>query len=88
MKTDEFHIERINDTLNPPEPKFGMPWYVILGILFVSVIAILIPGCRLMGLFFFPCALGFGRWLMKDDPKEWLLLWYDLMLPDGFDPGK
>lgn len=89
MKQDEFKIVRITDTLNPDPPKLGMPWYVVLTVLAVSTLALLIPHCRMFGVMLSPIVLGFGKWLTKDDPKEWSLLWYDLLLPEaGYDPGK
>jgi len=89
MKHKEFEIIRITDTLNPPPPKFGMPWYVILFILAICALMLMIPGCRLIAFILAPSILCFGWWIVKDDPQEWKLLWYDLLLPSaGYDPGK
>jgi hypothetical protein len=88
MISDEKKLERINDTLNPEPSRFGMPWYVILGILSLSVVVFLLPGCKVAGALLAPSALGFGWWLCKDDPKEPQLILHDLILPAEFDPGK
>jgi hypothetical protein len=88
MLSDEKKLEPINDTLNPEPSKFGMPWYVILGILSLSVLVFLLPSCKIVGALLCPSALGFGWWLTKDDPKEALLILHDLLLPSEFDPGK
>jgi hypothetical protein len=88
MISDEKKLERINDTLNPEPSRFGMPWYVILGILSLSVVVFLLPGCKVAGALLAPSALGFGWWLCKDDPKEPQLILHDLILPSEFDPGK
>ena len=42
----EKQLEPINDTLNPELSKFGMPWYVILGILSLSVLVFMLPGLQ------------------------------------------
>ena len=57
---DEKALDPTNDTLNAEPPKFGMPWYVILGILCVSVLVFLLPHCKVFGAFLCPCALVFG----------------------------
>jgi len=88
MISDEKKLEPINDTLNPEPSKFGMPWYVILGILSLSVLVFLLPRCKVAGALLAPSALGFGWWLCKDDPKEPQLILHDLILPSEFDPGK
>jgi hypothetical protein len=88
MISDEQHLEPINDTLNPAPPKFGMPWYVILGVLSLSVAVFMLPGCKSVGALLCPTVLGFGWWLTKDDPKEPQLIVHDLLLPSEFDPGK
>ncbi len=88
MTTDELELEPINDTLNPAPPRFGMPWWVILILVTVSVPIFLLPGCKVFGALFSPTALGFGWWLCKDDPKDPLLIVNDLLLPSEFDPGK
>ena len=88
MLSDEKKLEPINGTLNPEPSKFGMPWYVILGILSLSVLVFLLPGCKIVGALLCPSALGFGWWLTKDDPKEALLIFHDLIQPSEFDPGK
>ena len=88
MISDEKRLVPINDTLNPEPSRFGMPWYVILGVLSVSVLVFLLPGCKIVGVFLAPGALGFGWWLCKDDPKEPQLILHDLILPSEFDPGK
>ncbi len=88
MISDEKKLEPINDTLNPEPSRFGMPWYVILGILSLSVLVFLLPGCKVAGALLAPSALGFGWWLCKDDPKEPQLILHDLILPAEFDPGK
>ncbi len=88
MITDELELEPINDTLNPAPPRFGMPWWAILGIITLSVPLFLIPGCKVIGALLCPCALGFGWWLCKGDPKEPQLIVNDLLLPSEFDPGK
>jgi hypothetical protein len=86
--TDELQLEPINDTLNPDPPKFGMPWYIILGVLALSVLVFLLPHCKTFGALLAPTVLGFGWWLCKDDPKEPQLILHDLLLPSEFDPGK
>lgn len=86
--SDEKRLEPINDTLNPDPPKFGMPWYVILGLLCISVLVFLLPGCKMFGLLLCPGALGFSWWLTKDDPKEPMLIIYLAIQPAEFDPGK
>jgi hypothetical protein len=86
--SDEKKLEPINDTLNPEPPKFGMPWYVILGILTLSVLIFMLPGAKIFGLLMCPAALGFGWWLTKDDPKEAMLIIHDVLLPSEFDPSK
>lgn len=88
MTSEETTLEPSNDTLNPDPPRFGMPWYVILGILTCSVALFCIPVCRFYGALLLPTALGGGWWLCKDDPKEPLLLVYERILPSEFDPGK
>jgi hypothetical protein len=88
MTSDQKKLEPINDTLNPEPSKFGMPWYVILGILTLSVVVFLVPHGKVFGLCLAPCALAFGWWLCKDDPKEPQLIVHDLCLPLEFDPGK
>jgi len=88
MVSDEKQLEPLNDTLNPAPPRFGMPWYVILGILSVSVLVFMLPGCKIFGALLCPTVLGFGWWLCKDDPKEPQLIVHDLLLPSEFDPGK
>ena len=65
-----------------------MPWYVILGILTVSVLVFFLPHGKVYGALLCPFALGFGWWLTKDDPKEGLLILHTLSLPAEFDPGK
>jgi hypothetical protein len=40
------------------------------------------------GLLIAPVALGFAWWLVKDDPKEPMLILYDLSLSAEYDPGK
>ena len=86
--SEEKRLEPINDTLNPVSPRFGMPWYVILGILSLSVLVFLLPGCKLFGLLLCPATLGFGWWLTKDDPKEAMLIIHLVLQPAEFDPGK
>jgi hypothetical protein len=54
MTSDEKRLEPINDTLNPPPNKFGMPWYVILGILSLAVAVFMLPGCKIVGLLLAP----------------------------------
>lgn len=88
MMSEEKHLEPTNDTLNPEPPKFGMPWYAILGILSFSVLLFMLPGCKIFGLLLCPSALGFGWWLTKDDPKEVMLIIHDVLQPAEFDPGK
>ncbi len=88
MVSDELQLEPINDSLNPAPPKFGMPWYAILGIITLSVVLFFIPHCQIAGALFSPAALGFGWWLCRKDPKEPLFLLHDLLLPSEFDPGK
>jgi hypothetical protein len=88
MISDEKKLEPINDTLNPRPNRFGMPWFVIPGILSLSVLVFLLPGCKIFGAALCPGALGFGWWLTKNDPKEPQLLLHDLLLPAEFDPGK
>jgi len=88
MQSEQMRLETINGTLNPPPGKFGMPWYAILGILSLSVLVFMIPGCKIFGILLCPTALGFGWWLVKDDPKEGMLIIHDLLLPSDFDPGK
>jgi len=88
MTSDEKQLEPINDMLNPEPNRFGMPWYVILGILSLSVLVFLVPGCKVFGALLCPSVLGFGWWLTKDDPQEALLIVNDLLLPSEFDPGK
>jgi hypothetical protein len=88
MTSNEKELEPINDTLNPAPPTFGMPWYVIIGILSLSVVVFLLPGCKIFGALLCPTALAFGWWLCKDDPKEPQLIVHDLLLPSEFDPGK
>ncbi len=88
MISDEKKLDPINDMLNPEPPRFGMPWYVILGLLSVSVLVFLLPGCKVFGVLLCPTTLGFGWWLCKDDPKEPQLILHDLLLPSEFDPGK
>jgi hypothetical protein len=78
----------INDMLNPKPSKFGLNWIAILGILSASLIIFLLPGCKIAGLLSAPVILGFAAWLVKDDPKEPMLILYDLSLPAEFDPGK
>jgi hypothetical protein len=86
--SDLYHLTPINDTLNPKPSKFGMPWYAILGILTLSVLIFVLPGCKLFGALLCPAAMGFGWFLCKDDAKEPQLIVHDLMLPASFDPGK
>jgi hypothetical protein len=89
--SEEKRLEPINDTLNPKPRKFGMPWYVILGILTISVVIFIFPfaACKVFGIVLCPAALGFGWWLCKDDPKQPMLLINEFILPsNGFDPGK
>jgi hypothetical protein len=88
VHSDELKLESINDTLNPEPPRFGLPWYAILGVLVVATVLFLIPHCRVVGLLFCPSALGFGWWLCHKDPKEPVLILHDLALPAEFDPGK
>lgn len=88
MNSEEKRLEPINDTLNPPPNKFGMPWYVILGILVLSMVLLWFPGCRIAGIFLTPGILGFGWWLCREDPKEPQLILHDICLPSEFDPGK
>ena len=88
MNSDEKRLEPINDMLNPPPSKFGMPWYVILGILCLSVVVFMFPGCKIVGALLCPAALGFGWWLCREDPKEPQLILHDWSLPSEFDPGK
>jgi|GEM_PF-5357131 len=88
MISDERKLEPINDTLNPEPSRFGMPWFVILGILSLSVLVFLLPGCKVAGALLAPSALAFGWWLCRDDPKEPQLILNDLILPSEFDPGK
>jgi hypothetical protein len=85
---DEKKLVEWNDSLNPEPPKFGMPWYVIMGILIFSLILFFVPYCRIPAVLFAPCTLGIGWWLCKDDPKEPLHVVNDLFLPSEFDPGK
>lgn len=87
-KQDEQRLEPINDMLNPDPPKFGMPWYVILGILTLSVLVFMVPGCKLFGILLCPASLAYGWWLTKDDPKEPMLLIHDMIIPAEYDPGK
>ena len=84
----EKQLEPINDTLNPEPSKFGMPWYVIIGILSLSVLVFMLPGCKIFAVLLCPSALGFGWWLTKDDPKEAILIAHDVLLPAEFDPAK
>ena len=84
----EAQLTPINDTLNPEAPKFGMPWYIIIGILSISVLVFMLPGCKSFGALLCPSAMGFGWWLTKDDPKEHILILHDALLPAEFDPGK
>jgi hypothetical protein len=88
MTSDEQKLEPINDKLNPPRRKFGLPWYVILGVVGLSVGVFMIPGCKIAGTLLCPSVLGFGWWLCKDDPQEPMLIVHDLLLPSEFDPGK
>jgi len=88
MISDELKLEPINDTLNPAPSKFGMPWYVILGILSLSVLVFLLPHGKIVGVLLCPTTLVFGWWLCKDDPKEPQLILHDILLPSEFDPGK
>jgi len=88
MNSDEKRLEPINDMLNTPPSKFGMPWYVILGILCLSVVVFMFPGCKIVGALLCPSALGFGWWLCREDPKEPQLILHDWSLPSEFDPGK
>jgi hypothetical protein len=88
MMPDEKRLMPINDTLNPPPSKFGMPWYVILGILCLAVAVFMLPHCKIVGLLLAPSALGCGWWLCRGDPKEPQLILHDLCLPSEFDPGK
>ena len=88
MNSNELQLEAVNDTLNPDPPRFGMPWWAILGIVTLSVPVFLIPCCKVFGALLCPTALGFGWWLCKDDPKEPQLIIHDLLLPSEFDPGK
>jgi len=88
MVPNEQELEPINDKLNPAPPRFGIPWYVILGVLSLSVGVFLLPGCKIAGGLLCPCVLGFGWWLCKDDPKEPQLIVHDVLLPSEFDPGK
>jgi hypothetical protein len=88
MISEETRLEPINDTLNPAPSKFGMPWYVILGILSAALIVFFLPNCKIGGILLAPGALGFGWWLTKDDPKEPQLILHDLILPSEYDPGK
>jgi hypothetical protein len=88
MISDEKQLEPINDTLNPSAPQFGMPWWMILGIITLSVPLFLLPGCKILGALLCPSTLGFGWWLCKDDPKEPQLIIHDFLLPSEFDPGK
>jgi hypothetical protein len=85
---EEKRLTPINDTLNPDPPKFGMPWYAILGILTLSVLVFMLPNCKVFGTLLCPSALGFGWWLTKDDPKEARLIIHDILLPSEFDPAK
>ncbi len=43
MNSDEKKLEPINDTLNPRPNRFGMPWYVILGILSLFLESVWFP---------------------------------------------
>lgn len=86
--SDEKRLTLINDMLNPDPPKFGIPWQAILGILSVSVLVFMVPGCKIFGILLCPSVLGFGWWLCRDDPKEPQLILHDLTLPAEFDPGK
>ena len=87
--SDEMRLEPINDMLNPAPNRFGMPWYVILGILTLCVgVFIIVPGSKLFMTALLPSMLGFGWWLTKDDPKEPQLILHDLCLPSGWDAGK
>lgn len=88
MISEEKRLEAINDTLNPDPPKFGMPWYAILGILTFSVLVFMVPGCKIFGFLLCPAALGYGWWLTKDDPREPTLIIHDLILPTEYDPAK
>ena len=84
----EKQLEPINDTLNPEPSKFGMPWYAILGILSLSMLVFMLPGCKIFAVLLCPSALAFGWWLTKDDPKEAILIVHDVLLPAEFDPSK
>jgi len=86
--SEQKKLDSINDTLNPDPPRFGMPWYAILGILSISVLVFMLPCCKIFGLLLCPSALGLGWWLTKDDPKEPMLILHDLLQPAEFDPGK
>ena len=88
MLSNEKKLEPINDTLNPKPPRFGMPWYAILGILCLSLGIFMLPHCKVFALLLCPAALGFGWWLTRDDPREPQLILHDLLLPVEFDPGK
>ena len=88
MQSDEQELELMDNSLNPGPNKFGMPWYVVLGILCLSMVVFLFPGCKVVGLLLWPAALGFGWWLCRHDPKEPQLIFHDLCLPSEFDPGK
>jgi hypothetical protein len=88
MRSDEKKLDPINDTLNPEPSKFGMPWQLIIGIVALSVLITLLPGCKVVGALLCPGALGFGWWLTKDDPQEPMFILHDLLLPSQFDPSK
>ncbi len=65
MRSQEKKLESNNDTLNPAPPRFGMPWYAILGILTLSVLVFMLPGCKVFAVLLCPAALAFGWWLTK-----------------------
>jgi hypothetical protein len=88
MISEELKLEPVNDSINPPPPRFGMPWWMVLGIIGISAVLFTIRPTRILGVLLAPSALGFGWWLVRDDPKELWLLIHDLSLPAEFDPGK
>jgi hypothetical protein len=90
MISKERQLEPMDRTLNPEAPLFGMPWYAILGIVFLAFLLFFVPirGFKVVSVLFAPTALFFGWWLCKDDPKEPHFLLHDLLLPSEFDPGK
>lgn len=88
--SDDLELSPINDTLNPEPPWSGMPWYVILGILTLSVAIYMLPfrGCKIFGILLCPFAMGVGYWLVKDDPKEFSLIVHSFMQATDWDAGK